>query len=39
MTGQWDYTARQAGYDLADPRIRKFMELYTATQNLPRHLG
>ena len=30
---------RQAGYDLEDPRIRKFLELYSATQNLPRHLG
>jgi error-prone DNA polymerase len=30
---------RQAGYDLTDPRIQKFLSLYTATQNLPRHLG
>jgi error-prone DNA polymerase len=30
---------RQAGYDLSDARIRKFLSLYTATQNLPRHLG
>ena len=30
---------RQAGYDLTDPRIQKFMALYTAAQNLPRHLG
>ena len=30
---------RQAGYDLNNPRIRKFLSLYVATQNLPRHLG
>ncbi len=30
---------RQAGYDLSDARIQKFLSLYTATQNLPRHLG
>ena len=30
---------RQAGYDLTDPRIQKFLSLYKATQNLPRHLG
>jgi error-prone DNA polymerase len=29
----------QAGYDLGDPRIQKFLSLYGATQNLPRHLG
>jgi error-prone DNA polymerase len=29
----------QAGFDLNDPRIRKYLELYTAAQNLPRHLG
>ena len=28
-----------AGFDLNDPRIRKFLELYVAAQNLPRHLG
>ncbi|MCC6863069.1 MAG: error-prone DNA polymerase [Bryobacterales bacterium] len=28
-----------AGLDLSDPRIRKFMELYLAVQHLPRHLG
>jgi error-prone DNA polymerase len=30
---------RDAGLDLADPRIRKFFELYLYTQDLPRHLG
>ncbi len=30
---------RDAGLDLADPRIRKFFELYLAVQDLPRHLG
>jgi error-prone DNA polymerase len=30
---------RDAGLDLADPRIRKFLELYLAVQDLPRHLG
>jgi error-prone DNA polymerase len=29
----------QAGFDLNDPRIRKFLDLYVAVQNLPRHLG
>src|ERR1044071_7320332 len=28
-----------AGYDLQDPRVRKFFELYLAVQDLPRHLG
>ncbi|MGA3043561.1 MAG: error-prone DNA polymerase, partial [Bryobacteraceae bacterium] len=28
-----------AGLDLANPRIRKFLELYQAVQDLPRHLG
>ncbi len=28
-----------AGLDLAHPRIRKFLELYEAVQDLPRHLG
>ena len=28
-----------AGLDLANPRIRKFFELYLAVQDLPRHLG
>ncbi len=30
---------RDAGLDLAQPRIRKFLELYTGVQDLPRHLG
>jgi len=30
---------RQAGYDLKDARIQKFLSLYKSTQNLPRHLG
>jgi error-prone DNA polymerase len=30
---------RDAGFDLADPHIRKFFELYLAAQDLPRHLG
>ena len=30
---------REAGLDLAHPRIRKFMELVVALQDLPRHLG
>ncbi len=29
----------QAGFNLDDPRIRKYLELYVAAQNLPRHLG
>ncbi len=28
-----------AGLDLTNPRIRKFLELYRAVQDLPRHLG
>jgi error-prone DNA polymerase len=28
-----------AGYDLSHASIRKFLSLYTAAQNLPRHLG
>jgi error-prone DNA polymerase len=30
---------REAGLDLAHPRVRKFLELYRAVQHLPRHLG
>jgi error-prone DNA polymerase len=30
---------RDAGFDLAHPRIRKFFELCLAVQDLPRHLG
>jgi error-prone DNA polymerase len=28
-----------AGFDLENPRVRKFFELYLAVQDLPRHLG
>jgi error-prone DNA polymerase len=30
---------REAGLDPENPRIRKFIELYRAVQDLPRHLG
>jgi error-prone DNA polymerase len=30
---------RDAGFDPEDARIGKFLKLYQATQNLPRHLG
>jgi len=30
---------REAGLDLDNARIRKFLELYRAVQDLPRHLG
>jgi error-prone DNA polymerase len=30
---------REASFDLTHPRIRKYLELYVAAQNLPRHLG
>ena len=30
---------RDAGFDLNHPRIRKFLELFLAAQDLPRHLG
>jgi len=30
---------REAGLDPAHPQIRKFLELYLAIQDLPRHLG
>ena len=30
---------RDAGFDLAQPRIRKFLDLTLAIQDLPRHLG
>jgi error-prone DNA polymerase len=30
---------REAGFDLADARIVKFLQLYRAVQDLPRHLG
>jgi len=34
-----DRQFRDAGLDPAHPRIRKFLELYQAAQDLPRHLG
>ncbi|PYV14263.1 MAG: error-prone DNA polymerase, partial [Acidobacteria bacterium] len=30
---------REAGLDIADPRIRNFFELFQEVQDLPRHLG
>jgi error-prone DNA polymerase len=30
---------REAGFELRDPQVRKFLELYVAVQDLPRHLG
>ena len=30
---------REAGFDLDQPRVRKFLELYGMAQDLPRHLG
>ena len=30
---------REAGFDLDQPRVRKFLELYEMAQDLPRHLG
>jgi len=30
---------RDAGLDLTHPRVRKFLQLYRAVQDLPRHLG
>jgi error-prone DNA polymerase len=30
---------REAGFDPDDPRITKYLELYSAAQELPRHLG
>jgi error-prone DNA polymerase len=48
IVGAWEYRdpnetlARQfrgAGFDLAHPRLRKFLELALAVQDLPRHLG
>ena len=38
-TDKPDKQFREAGLDLANPRIRKFMELVVALQDLPRHLG
>src|SRR5258706_2636136 len=34
-----DRQFRDAGFDITDPRIRRFLSLYVAVQNLPRHLG
>ena len=34
-----EFQFKQAGFDLNDARIRKFLTLYVAVQNLPRHLG
>ncbi len=48
LVSSWEYKdpddtlARQfrdAGFDLQQPRIRKFFELCVAVQDLPRHLG
>ncbi len=30
---------REAGFDMHNPRVRKFFELYKMAQDLPRHLG
>ena len=30
---------KEAGFELKDPRVRRFLELYVAVQDLPRHLG
>jgi error-prone DNA polymerase len=30
---------REAGFDLDQPRVRKFLDLYGRAQDLPRHLG
>jgi error-prone DNA polymerase len=30
---------KEAGFELKDPIVRKFLELYVAVQDLPRHLG
>ncbi len=45
-TWEWkdpkDTTERQfrdAGFDIHNPRVRKFFELYRMAQDLPRHLG
>jgi len=48
LVGTWEYKDpddtlekqfRYAGYDLHHPRMRKFLELCLAVQDLPRHLG
>jgi error-prone DNA polymerase len=30
---------REAGFDIQQPRVRKFFELYKMAQDMPRHLG
>ena len=48
LVSRWEYkdpsdslecNFRDAGFDLAHPRIRKFFELCVMVQDLPRHLG
>jgi len=48
LVGAWEYKDehdtlqrqfRDAGFDLGHPKIRKFLELCTTVQDLPRHLG
>jgi error-prone DNA polymerase len=48
MAGAWEYRDpgdtmerqfREAGLDLRHPRLRRFLELCLAVQDLPRHLG
>ena len=48
LVGAWEYRDpdetlerqfRDAGFDLAHPRLRKFLDLALAVQDLPRHLG
>jgi error-prone DNA polymerase len=48
LVGSWEYRDpdetlerqfRDGGFDLAHPRLRKFLELALAVQDLPRHLG
>jgi error-prone DNA polymerase len=48
LVGSWEYQDpsdtlerhfRDAGFDLRHPRLRKFLELCLAVQDLPRHLG
>src|SRR3954469_16418221 len=48
VVGSWEYKSPQdtlqrqfadAGFDLRHPRLRKFVELAVAVQDLPRHLG
>ncbi len=48
LAGRWEYqdasdtlaaTFAQSGFDIAQPRIRKFLDLCMGIQDLPRHLG